>query len=138
MSSPFSSSVYAGVCQQTKRNKESGENRTRPGRKRVKIRYPKVKEKESVSKGQSILTQVLDKGRFLRVGETLSLNPGKTLELRCKGTKIGWAYPSYLDTYNDNRLRYSSSLTIRHSDKNPDLKLDSCVSASNSMTDTVS
>ncbi|XP_056625358.1 platelet-derived growth factor receptor-like protein [Triplophysa dalaica] len=96
--------VQHGLCQQTKRNKEAGENRTRPGRKRVKVRYPKVKEKESVSKGQSILTQVLDKGRFLRLGETLSLNPGKTLELRCKGTKIGWAYPSYLDAYNDNRL----------------------------------
>jgi len=98
--------VYTGVCQQVKRKKEAGENRIRPGRKRAKVRYPKVKEKEAGSKGQSILTQVLDKGRFLRLGESLSLNPGKTLELRCKGTKIGWAYPSYLDTFNDNRLRY--------------------------------
>lgn len=100
--------VSAGVCQQVKRKKEAGENRIKPGRKRAKVRYPKVKEKDAGSKGQSILTQVLDKGRFLRLGESLSLNPGKTLELRCKGTRIGWAYPSYLDTFNDNRLRYSS------------------------------
>ncbi|XP_056328797.1 platelet-derived growth factor receptor-like protein [Danio aesculapii] len=96
--------VQNGVCQQVKRKKEAGENRIKAGRKRVKVRYPKVKEKDAGSKGQSILTQVLDKGRFLRLGESLSLNPGKTLELRCKGTKIGWAYPSYLDTFNDNRL----------------------------------
>jgi len=105
--------VYTGVCQQVKRKKEAGENRIRPGRKRAKVRYPKVKEKEAGSKGQSILTQVLDKGRFLRLGESLSLNPGKTLELRCKGTKIGWAYPSYLDTFNDNRLRYPLFLRIQ-------------------------
>lgn len=96
--------VQNGVCQQVKRKKEAGENRIKPGRKRAKVRYPKVKEKDAGSKGQSILTQVLDKGRFLRLGESLSLNPGKTLELRCKGTRIGWAYPSYLDTFNDNRL----------------------------------
>lgn len=96
--------VQNGVCQQVKRKKEAGENRIKPGRKRAKVRYPKVKEKDTGSKGQSILTQVLDKGRFLRLGESLSLNPGKTLELRCKGTKIGWAYPSYLGTFNDNRL----------------------------------
>ncbi|XP_052470704.1 platelet-derived growth factor receptor-like protein [Carassius gibelio] len=96
--------VQDGVCQQVKRKKEAGENRIRPGRKRVKVHYPKVKEKETRSKGQTILTQVLDKGHFLRLGESLSLNPGKTLELRCKGTNIGWAYPSYLDTYSDNRL----------------------------------
>lgn len=99
---------FPGVCQQLKRKKEAGENRNRPGRKRAKVRYPKVKEKQAESKGQSILTQVLDKGRFLRLGESLSLNPGKTMELRCKGTNIGWAYPSYLDTFNDSRLRYSS------------------------------
>uniref|UniRef100_A0A8C1TXR7 Platelet-derived growth factor receptor-like protein n=1 Tax=Cyprinus carpio TaxID=7962 RepID=A0A8C1TXR7_CYPCA len=96
--------VQNGVCQQVKHMKEAGKNRNRPGGKRVKVRYPKVKEKEAGSKGQSILTQVLDKGRFLRLGESLSLNPGKTLELRCKGTNIGWAYPSYLDTFSDNRL----------------------------------
>ncbi|MCI4380020.1 hypothetical protein PGIGA_G00235120 [Pangasianodon gigas] len=93
--------IQNGVSQQTKSKKDAS---FRPGRKRVKGRYPKVKDKEVGEKFQSILTQVLDKGRFLRLGDSIILNPGKTLELRCKGSKIGWAYPSYLDTFNDSRL----------------------------------
>ncbi|XP_017329605.1 platelet-derived growth factor receptor-like protein [Ictalurus punctatus] len=93
--------IQNGVSQQTKGKKDAS---FRPGRKRVKGRNPKVKDKEVGGKVQSILTQVLDKGRFLRLGDHIILSPGKTLELRCKGTKIGWAYPSYLDTFNDSRL----------------------------------
>ncbi|XP_072520270.1 platelet-derived growth factor receptor-like protein [Salminus brasiliensis] len=93
-----------GVSQQVKSQKEASENRLKPGRRRVKVPYPKPNENKVGGKAQSILTQVLDKGRFLRLGDSLTLNPGKTLELRCKGTKIGWAYPSYLDTFNDSRL----------------------------------
>ncbi|XP_017559596.1 platelet-derived growth factor receptor-like protein [Pygocentrus nattereri] len=88
-----------GASRHVKRQKDAPENRLRPGRKKVKLRPPDVR-----GKSQTILTQVLNKGRFLRLGDTLTLNPGKTLELRCKGTKIGWAYPSYLDTFNDSRL----------------------------------
>lgn len=84
------------MSQQTKNKKDAS---LRPGRKRVKGR-------KGIDKVQSILTQVLDKGRFLRLGDSVALNPGKTLELRCKGSKIDWAYPSYLDTFNDSRLRY--------------------------------
>ncbi|XP_010896472.2 platelet-derived growth factor receptor-like protein isoform X2 [Esox lucius] len=108
-----------GACQQVKRRKEAGENRIRPGSKRVKVRYPKVKEKDTVGRGQSILTQVLDKGRFLRLGENVSLTPGKDIELRCKGTNIGWSYPTYLDTFNDSRL------SIKQSDKYGQLILTS-------------
>ncbi|XP_053361323.1 platelet-derived growth factor receptor-like protein [Clarias gariepinus] len=93
--------IQNGDSQQTKIKKDAS---LRPGRKRVKGRNPKVKDKEVGGKFQSILTQVLDKGRFLRLGDSLTLNPGKPLELRCKGTKIGWAYPSYLDIFNDSRL----------------------------------
>lgn len=92
-----------GVSQQTKSKKDAS---LRPGRKRVKGRFPKVKDKEAGGKVQSILTQVLDKGHFLRLGDSIILTPGKTLELRCKGSKIGWAYPSHFDTFNDSRLRY--------------------------------
>ncbi|MBN3299214.1 PGFRL protein, partial [Amia calva] len=92
-----------GLCQE-KRKKDAGENRIRPGTKRVKVRFPKVKEREAGVKGQSILTQVLDKGRFLRLLDSLTLSSGKSLELRCKGSRIGWAYPTYLDTYKDSRL----------------------------------
>ncbi|XP_062856499.1 platelet-derived growth factor receptor-like protein [Trichomycterus rosablanca] len=93
-----------GVSQQMKSKKDAAENRLKPGRKKVKVRLPKVKEKDGGGKTHSILTQVLDKGRFFRLGDTLILNAGKMLELRCKGNKIGWAYPSYLDTFNDSRL----------------------------------
>lgn len=85
-----------GISQQTKSKKDAS---LRPGRKRVKGRKDK-------DKAQSILTQVLDKGRFLRLGDSVVLNPGKTLELRCKGSKIDWSYPSHFDTFNDSRLRY--------------------------------
>lgn len=80
-----------------------GENRIRPGGKRVKMRHPKIKD--GGGKGQSLLTQVLDKGRFVRLGQTTTLTPGKNMELRCKGNSIGWSYPTYLDTFNDSRLR---------------------------------
>ncbi|XP_030000625.1 platelet-derived growth factor receptor-like protein [Sphaeramia orbicularis] len=106
-----------GSCQQPKRRKDVGENRIRPGGKRVKMRHPKLKD--SGGKGQSLLTQVLDKGRFLRLGETTTLTPGRNIELRCKGTNIGWSYPTYLDTFNDSRL------SIKQSDKYGQLLLTS-------------
>lgn len=101
---PFSfATVYPGACQQLKRRKDAGENRIRPGGKRVKR---PLKPKEGGGKGQSLLTQVLDKGRFLRLGQSITLTPGKNMELRCKGNSIGWSYPTYLDTFNDSRLRW--------------------------------
>lgn len=101
--SSLCASVYPGACQQVKRRKDVGENRIRPGGKRVKMRHPKLKD--GGVKGQSLLTQVLDKGRFLRLGQSTTLPPGKNMELRCKGNSIGWSYPTYLDTFNDSRLR---------------------------------
>lgn len=94
-----------GSCQQIKRRKDVGENRIHPGGKRVKVR----KLKEVAGKGQSLLTQVLDRGRFLRLGQSTSLTPGRNMELRCKGNSIGWSYPPYLDTYNDSRLSIMQS-----------------------------
>uniref|UniRef100_UPI0014464D10 platelet-derived growth factor receptor-like protein n=1 Tax=Epinephelus lanceolatus TaxID=310571 RepID=UPI0014464D10 len=98
-----------GDCQQVKRRKDVGENRIRPGGKRMKMRHPKLKD--GGGKGQSLLTQVLDKGHFLRLGQSTNLTPGKNIELRCKGNSIGWSYPTYLDTFNDSRL------SIKQSDK---------------------
>ncbi|KAK7899492.1 hypothetical protein WMY93_020345 [Mugilogobius chulae] len=84
----------SGLCQQQqpKRKKDPGDSRVRAGGKRVKPRPPK--NKDPGSRGQSLLTQVLEKGRFLRLGNTTVLSPGRTLELRCKGNNIGWEYPS--------------------------------------------
>ncbi|XP_062249023.1 platelet-derived growth factor receptor-like protein [Platichthys flesus] len=109
--------LHSGECQQAKRRKEAGDNRIRPGGKRVKSRPTKVKD--GGTKGQSLLTQVLDKGRFLRLGPTATLTPGRDMELRCKGSNIGWSYPAYLDTFNDSRL------SIKQSDKYNQLILTS-------------
>ncbi|XP_061642972.1 platelet-derived growth factor receptor-like protein [Phyllopteryx taeniolatus] len=106
-----------GSCQQAKRRKDSGENRIRPGGKRGKMRHPKLKE--SGGRGHSLLTQVLEKGRFLRLGQSTILAPRDIIELRCKGSNIGWSYPSYLDTFNDSRL------SIIQSDKYSQLILTS-------------
>ncbi|CAL8357272.1 unnamed protein product [Merluccius merluccius] len=100
-----------GCCQQPKRRKDAGGNQIKPGSKRAKGRHSKLREKEAGGRGQSLLTQVLDKGRFLRLDATTTLPLGKTVELRCKGINIGWSYPSYLNTYNDSRL------SIKQSDK---------------------
>ncbi|KAI5630116.1 platelet-derived growth factor receptor-like protein precursor [Silurus asotus] len=114
--SVFLLEVQNGVSQETKSKKDAN---SRPGRKKGKGRYTKVKDKEVGGKLQSILTQVLEKGRFLRLSDHAMLNSGKTLELRCKGSKIGWAYPSYLDTFNDTRF------SIEQNDKFSQLTLKS-------------
>lgn len=116
-----------GACQLPKRRKDAGENRIRPGGKRVKVRYPKQNEKDQGVRGGSLLTQVLDKGRFLRLADSTSLTPGKNLELRCKGNNIGWSYPSYLDTFNNSRL------STKQSDKYSQLILTSPSAADTGM-----
>lgn len=91
-----------------KRPKEPGENRIKPTNKKVKPKIPKTKDRDSADsqpKTQSIMMQMMDKGRFQKPAATLSLTAGQTLELRCKGNKIGWSYPTYLDTFKDSRLR---------------------------------
>lgn len=72
----------------------------------MRIKPPKAKE--GGGRGQSLLTQVLDKGRFVRLGQTTTLTPGRNVELRCKGSAIRWSYPSSLDTFNDSRLRFTA------------------------------
>ncbi|XP_024138685.1 platelet-derived growth factor receptor-like protein [Oryzias melastigma] len=109
------------ACQAVKRRKDVGENPKRPGGKRVRTRHPDLSERKS--KSQSLLTQVLDKGRFLRLGPSTTLTPGRSLELRCKGTNMGWSYPTYLDTFNDSRL------SIKQSDKYSQLILTSTSAA---------
>ncbi|XP_032411293.1 platelet-derived growth factor receptor-like protein [Xiphophorus hellerii] len=106
-----------GSCQAIKRKKDAGESGAHPGGKRPRARQPAPTSRKG--KSQSLLTQVLDKGRFLRLGPSTTLTPGKSVELRCKGTNIGWSYPTYLDTFNDSRL------SIKHSDKYSQLVLTS-------------
>lgn len=92
-------------------------------------------------KGQSLLTQVLDKGRFIRLGLTATATPGKPIELRCKGNSIGWSYPTYLDTFNDSRLRcwlLASAVPLRRWEPERLLCFFLPPSALNTLTNTVS
>uniref|UniRef100_A0A1A7WSD4 Platelet-derived growth factor receptor-like protein n=1 Tax=Iconisemion striatum TaxID=60296 RepID=A0A1A7WSD4_9TELE len=111
------SELQTGRCQGVKRKKDVEDSRTRPGGRRVRVRQPAQNDRKG--KSQSLLTQVLDKGRFLRLAQTTFLTPGRNVELRCKGSSIGWSYPTYLDTFNDSRL------SIKHTDKYSQLFLTS-------------
>lgn len=64
---------------------------------------PKIKATPAAP-AQTVLTQVLDRGRFKKVGETVSVPTGDTLELRCRGKPVQWSVPSYLEEDDDGRL----------------------------------
>ncbi|XP_075458237.1 platelet-derived growth factor receptor-like protein [Ascaphus truei] len=71
-------------------------------------RQQKSRPPNSPSQGQaagSILSQVLQRGRFQPVGDTVTVKAGQTLELRCKGTSVRWSYPRYLQEDDEGRLR---------------------------------
>ncbi|KAM4621880.1 platelet-derived growth factor receptor-like protein [Polymixia lowei] len=71
---------------------------------RVVKTKPKVKATPAPQR-QTFLTQVLNKGKFQRVGETLSVQAGHTLALRCKGKPVQWGVPAYLEEDDEGRLR---------------------------------
>lgn len=56
--------------------------------------------------GPSILTRVLGRGHFQKVGDSLSLRAGEPLELRCRGKVVQWRVPVYLEEEGEGRLRY--------------------------------
>ncbi|KAK2849351.1 hypothetical protein Q5P01_009185 [Channa striata] len=103
-----------GHCQ-----KDAQEQMTTPGRK-VSLKKPKLgksnkgtravtaKPKLKVTpaaQGKTFLTQVLNRGKFKKVGDTINVPAGDTLELRCRGKPVQWSVPSYLEEENDGRLR---------------------------------
>ncbi|XP_030595751.1 platelet-derived growth factor receptor-like protein [Archocentrus centrarchus] len=85
---------------------DAQEQKAVPGR-TPKPRKPK--HEKSKVKGapavQTFLTQVLNKGKFKKVGETISVQTGDTLELRCRGKPVQWSVPKYLEEDDDGRLR---------------------------------
>ncbi|KAM3832080.1 platelet-derived growth factor receptor-like protein [Vipera latastei] len=96
-----------GQPAKSKRPKEPGENRIKLSNKKVKTRTPKLKERNSTEpspKASSIMIRVMEKGHFQKPTATLNLSAGQSIELRCKGNRIGWSYPPYLDTFKDTRL----------------------------------
>ncbi|KAF7661535.1 hypothetical protein LDENG_00260130 [Lucifuga dentata] len=64
---------------------------------------PKIKATPAAP-AQIFLTQVLGKGKFQKVEETISVLTGDTLELRCRGKSVQWGVPSYLEEDDDGRL----------------------------------
>ncbi|XP_035297723.1 platelet-derived growth factor receptor-like protein [Cricetulus griseus] len=113
-----SPSLESGMCKsdvqvagqqppKSKRPKEQGDNRIKPTNKKAKPKIPKIKDRDSADtppKSQSIMVQAMDGGRFQKPAATMSLMAGQTVELRCKGSKVEWSYPTYLDTFKDSRL----------------------------------
>lgn len=100
--------IAVGQPAKSKRPKEPGENRIKLSNKKVKTRTPKLKERNSTEpspKASSIMIRVMEKGHFQKPTATLNLSAGQSIELRCKGNRIGWSYPPYLDTFKDTRLR---------------------------------
>uniref|UniRef100_UPI00398E53A4 platelet-derived growth factor receptor-like protein isoform X2 n=1 Tax=Pristiophorus japonicus TaxID=55135 RepID=UPI00398E53A4 len=96
--------------QQNGKNKQkaAGQNKIRATYKKMKLKNPKLRKErvflDKDLKATFIMTQVLDKGRFQKPAKTLNLTVGQSIELRCKGNNIGWAYPSYLNNLNNSRL----------------------------------
>lgn len=54
----------------------------------------------------SILTQVLGKGPFPKMGDSVSLRACEPLELHCRGKVVCWRVPVYLEEEGEGRLRY--------------------------------
>ncbi|XP_051870617.1 platelet-derived growth factor receptor-like protein [Pristis pectinata] len=85
------------------------------------ISKPKVKKVAAKKLSRiSIMTQLLEKGRFQKPSDTLVIPAGETLVLRCRGEYISWAYPIYLDEENDGRFSINhrerfSQLTVVNS-----------------------
>ncbi|XP_061691385.1 platelet-derived growth factor receptor-like protein [Syngnathoides biaculeatus] len=94
-------------------HKDGQEQRRRPG---TKAKPGKPKAAKAAKKGslglkakstqaQALLTQVINRGKFIKAEETISVQAGDTLELRCRGKPIQWGVPSYLEEDDDGRLR---------------------------------
>uniref|UniRef100_A0A4X2K826 Platelet-derived growth factor receptor-like protein n=1 Tax=Vombatus ursinus TaxID=29139 RepID=A0A4X2K826_VOMUR len=56
----------------------------------------------------AILIQVVGKGQFQKMGDSLSVRAGNSLELRCRGKSVRWRFPVYLEEEGEGRLRYST------------------------------
>ncbi|XP_024139536.1 platelet-derived growth factor receptor-like protein [Oryzias melastigma] len=82
----------------------------KPGR-TVKQNKPKITASKSSTKAkasaptQTLLTQVLSRGKFRKVGDTLTVQAGSVLEMRCRGKPVQWGVPPYLEEDDDGRLK---------------------------------
>ncbi|XP_010862611.2 platelet-derived growth factor receptor-like protein [Esox lucius] len=109
-----------GQCQQEEEGRSPTPSRKLKPSKAKLVRgaakaTPKSKVKATLAppaaanQGSAHLTQVLNKGKFQRVGDSLVVRAGATLELRCKGKPVSWGVPDYLEEDDEGRLR-----TVQH------------------------
>ncbi|KAJ8394460.1 hypothetical protein AAFF_G00046710 [Aldrovandia affinis] len=105
--------LECGLCQKDQDSRgKTPKAKSKSTVKKPKTATPKPRVKATprpASPPQVSLTQVLDKGKFQKVGDTLSVPAGGTLELRCKGKPVQWAVPHYLEEEDEGRLR-----TLQH------------------------
>ncbi|KAM9850257.1 platelet-derived growth factor receptor-like protein [Aulostomus maculatus] len=110
--------IFAIICELAYCQKDAQEHKTPPGKKAKPSKHkvgratskgaqaPKTKVKATpAAQAQTILTQVLNRGKFTKVGDTISVRAGDTLELRCRGKPVQWGVPAYLEEDDDGRLR---------------------------------
>ncbi|KAL3045085.1 platelet-derived growth factor receptor-like protein [Trematomus bernacchii] len=64
---------------------------------------PKIKTTPAAP-AQTFLTQVLNRGKFKKVVDSISVQSGDTLELRCRGKPVQWSVPKYLEEDDEGRL----------------------------------
>ncbi|KAI9539173.1 hypothetical protein NQZ68_009250 [Dissostichus eleginoides] len=64
---------------------------------------PKIKTTPAAP-AQTFLTQVLNRGKFKKVVDSISVQSGDTLELRCRGKPLQWSVPKYLEEDDEGRL----------------------------------
>lgn len=97
----------------TNADKRNGKSKSGKGSGKTPASKTKVKTTpETPKEAQTYLTQVVNKGRFQKVEDTLTVRAGDTLELRCKGNPVQWAVPAYLEEDDEGRLRYELIETL--------------------------
>ncbi|KAK1161250.1 platelet-derived growth factor receptor-like protein [Acipenser oxyrinchus oxyrinchus] len=99
----------AAEKRQKKKAKPPGAKTAKPVVKKTKA-TPSRPRPDPPLPSPPVLTQVLERGKFQKVGDSLTVQAGDTLELRCKGKPVEWAFPDYLEEEDEGRLR-----VIQHS-----------------------
>ncbi|XP_043983236.1 platelet-derived growth factor receptor-like protein isoform X2 [Gambusia affinis] len=82
--------------EKTTRGRTSTPKKATNKRQRAESVKPKTKP-TAAAQTKASLTQVLGRGVFKKVGETLSVQTGDTLSLRCRGKPVQWSVPLYVE-----------------------------------------
>ncbi|XP_014868057.1 PREDICTED: platelet-derived growth factor receptor-like protein [Poecilia mexicana] len=88
--------------EKTTRGRTSTPKKATNKRQRAEMVKEKIKP-AAAAHTKTSLTQVLGRGVFKKVGETLRVQTGDTLSLRCRGKPVQWSVPPYVEE-DDGRL----------------------------------